>query len=57
MARGGHDGVVRDVFPGRDDGAGWTPGFAAAIAAALGKDAPRRMTTLRYRTSRARRDA
>ncbi len=52
MARGGHDGVVRDVFPGRDDGAGWTPGFAAAIAAALGKDAPRRMTTLRYRVSK-----
>ncbi|SFP87898.1 adenylate cyclase [Mesorhizobium sp. NFR06] len=30
------DGVVRGAFPGREAEAGWTPSFAAAIAAATG---------------------
>ncbi len=51
LDRGGHDGVVRELSPGRDDGAGWTPGFAAAIALALGKDVPRRTLALRYRVA------
>lgn len=49
LVRDAHDGVVRDIFPGRAEGSGWTHGFAGAIALALGKPAPRSIIALRYR--------
>ncbi|RVD58798.1 adenylate/guanylate cyclase domain-containing protein [Mesorhizobium sp. M2D.F.Ca.ET.185.01.1.1] len=42
------DGVVRGAFPGREVEGGWTPSFAAAIAAATGVSSGRRPEEMVY---------